>query len=538
MPTPLSVTLATGWAVGLLLVTSCARADDETWPYRIERGDTLIGIRNRLLRPDTDWRELQRANRIANPRRLVPGSTLQLPLAALREQALVAEVVHVRGSVTVQRAGAAPEPLIGGTSLAAGDQVQTGPQSSAALRFADGARILVRPDSALRIEHTVRLGTSPVLDTRLRLERGGADSRVPKQNAPRFEIRTPVANLGVRGTQFRVRADAVLTAVEVLEGRVAAAAHETRTVGAGYGTLASAQQVAPPVPLAAAPDLAALPSRVERLPLRLAWQAADAAGRFRAQVYDADEPERLALDGIFGAEGARWSEDLPDGRYQLRVRAVADNGLEGHDATSAFTLKARPEPPFQSLPQAGQRTADETVNFAWTRAPLAARYRLQLADTPAFAAPRLDRDDITDTRLSLALPIGTHHWRLASLRADGDQGPWSDGQSVTRVELPPPPDTQAQRVTPEGIELNWRAMPGTQYDVQVARDAAFTQALQSARVSQPQWLLRDPEPGRYFVRVRSIDADGFVGPYGATQLVDVPHSPWWWLLLLPAALLL
>jgi hypothetical protein len=537
MPKRLPFDVATCWALGLLLAAAPACATDESWPYRIERGDTLIGVRDRLLRPDADWRILQRANRIANPRRLIPGSTLKIPLSALREHPLVAEVLYASGTVTVQRAGAAPEPLIGGASLAAGDLVRTGPQSSAALRFADGARVLVRPDSTLRIERTVRLGDSPMVDTRMRLERGGADTRVPKENSPRFEIRTPVANLGVRGTEFRVRADEVRTAVEVLEGRVEASAREARTVDAGYGALASERRVTAPTPLAAAPDLAALPRRIERLPLRLDWKPAAAGIRFRAQVYRADEPDRLVLDGLFGADGARWSEDLPDGRYQLRARAVADNGLEGQDATALFTLKARPEPPFLTRPRAGERTPDETANFAWTRNPAAARYRLQLADAPDLDPPRLDRDDLTGNALGVAVPVGTHYWRLASIRADGDQGPWSDTQAFTRVELPPPPESQPPRVMAEGVELNWRAAASMQYDVQVAPDLTFTAGLQAVRVEQPQWLLRRPEPGRYFVRVRSIDGDGFVGPFGAPQVVDVPYSPLWWLLLLPVLLL-
>jgi hypothetical protein len=48
--------------------------------------------------------------------------------------------------------------------------------------------------------------------------------------------------------------------------------------------------------------------------------------------------------------------------------------------------------------------------------------------------------------------------------------------------------------------------------------------------------LPTPPPGTYHLRLRTLDADGFAGPYGATQQIDVPRSWGWWLI--PASLLL
>jgi hypothetical protein len=41
----------------------------------------------------------------------------------------------------------------------------------------------------------------------------------------------------------------------------------------------------------------------------------------------------------------------------------------------------------------------------------------------------------------------------------------------------------------------------------------------------------------YHLRVRTIDADGFEGPYGGAQQVEVPRRFNWWLLLLLVPLL-
>ncbi|OYV00853.1 MAG: hypothetical protein CFE45_07370 [Burkholderiales bacterium PBB5] len=523
--------------IGLGCMASGAVAAEEMFAHELERGDTLIGLRDRLLRPDADWRELQRLNRIANPRRLVPGRVLQIPMSMLREQPLDVEVLHTHGTVTLrQRAGTAAQPLVGGARLVVGDQVVTGPQSSAALRFADGSRVLMRPDSVLRIERSVRQGNNAVT-TQLRLEQGSVDSRVDKTQKPRFEIRTPVANLGVRGTEFRTRAGDALTTIEVLEGAVASPPATGLAINGGFGAQATARGVSPPVPLPASPDLRGLPARLERLPLQLRWQAAPGQ-RFRAQVVAADQPDQLLLDGLFDGGQAQWGDDLPDGQYQLLVRAVDASGIEGRDATAAFRLKARPEPPFSTGPRAGARLQQGEVGFSWARSGQAARDRFQLASDAEFTAPLVDRADIEGTELRASLPVGPHFWRLASLRADGDQGPWGDATAVTGVAVPPAIESLPPQTTGDGVLLAWRGQPDVRYQLQVAAEPTFTQILHDETLDQPQWLLRAPAPGLYHLRVRAINADGLVGPHGAAQQVEVPRPSRWWLLLLPLVVLL
>jgi hypothetical protein len=533
------------------LAAACAlrAAAAEMLDYRIEPGDTFIGVTARLLRPGTTWHQLQRANPHLQPLRLPPGGTLRIPARLLQETAELAEVMHAHGSVTLERSGAEPAPLSGGERLRRGDRVRTGAQSSTTLRFADGARVLLRPQSDLVIDKTVRFGPAGPVHTELGLGAGSVDSQVPPLAAPmrqpRFRIRTPVANLGVRGTEFRTSTDGQRTQLEVLQGTVAlrsgAATHRKavdRPVGAGFGATATTQASTSPEALLVAPDLARTPERIERLPISIGWDALPTAAQYRAQVFDAGSGEVLRLDGLFEQPPARWADDLPDGSYELRVRAVAAGGLEGRDARRPFTLKARPEPPLLTAPAADARLASPAIDFAWARNPQAARYRLQVADDSEFHAPLLDRDDLSATSTSLDLPIGTHWWRLASIRADGDQGPWGDAQRVTRVAQPPPPPPEPPESTSDGLRLRWGAGPaGTRYQVQVSRDAQFAAVLHDARVDSPSWLLPQPEPGRYFVRVRSIDAEGFEGPFGTPQQVEVPHSLWW-LLLLPLVLLL
>jgi hypothetical protein len=542
----------------------------DTIDIEVAPGDTLIGLQERLLKPGASWRQVQTINGVRVPRLLQPGTVLRIPVALLRQQEQLAEAVHSHGDVTVERAGTAPRKLVGGDTLKVGDAVRTGPQSSAALRFADGARVLVRPDSRLLIERSVSLGDKGAVDTQLRLDTGSADTQVPEPAAPtvankaqvrsRLSIRTPVANLGVRGTEFRTRAetgpDGSVTAVEVLAGRVAAAPGTTSgaalAVDAGFGTTATPSGVAAPVALLPAPSLAQLPAVVQRLPLAVAWPALAGATKYRAQVYADATPDQLLLDAVVADPSARFvaadagAADLPDGNYRLRVRGADAAGLEGRDATHRFTLKARPQPPFLNRPAADATTTQSSVVFAWTRNTEAARYRLQIAPTASFEQPVFDDAGLTAAEQTVQLPAGSYHWRVASVRANGDTGPWSDPQTLRR-DLPPPPPpaaapaapaSQAPQLQDGGMLLRWADTSGVSYRVQVSRDAGFGTLLVDERVAAAQWLLKQPEGGNFYVRVATINAAGVQGAYGDTQVVDVPKSgPGWWWLLLPALLL-
>ena len=547
------------WTVGLAFMGSALQAAPSPTPaaeptleHTVVQGDTLIGLSNRLLLPGTRWTVIQRLNRIRDPHRLQPGSQLRLPLALMREQATQAVVPWVNGQVSVQRRGSTTaEPLAAGAVLLAGDLVITDAQSSAAIAFDDGTQLLLRPSSRLLIERITRVQPAGPGRTELQLEAGSADTRVPvpPAGAPRhrMQMRTPVVNLGVRGTDFRAQASAGRAQLEVLTGQVVADGGASRSAGAvvesGFGIVATGGGVGRPHALLAPPDLAGAPALVERLPIRLPWAALPGAAAYRAQVFDADGAA-LRLDGLFTTPQAQWSDDLPDGRYELRVRAADEQGLEGRDARTAFRLKARPEPPFITGPRDGAQASSPSVRLQWTRSAGAARYALQVADSPGFETPRLDRSDLVQPETELELPLGTHHWRVASVRGDGDRGPWSDAQVVIRTPPPPPPPSppalSAPQTSGDGVLMAWphAAREGARYGVQIARDVAFQTLQVDETTAQPQWLLRNPEPGVYFVRVRSIDADGLQGPFGATQQIEVPRSRLWWLLLLPAALLI
>jgi hypothetical protein len=532
------------WSAAVLLgAASAACAQGGEWRYEVAEGDTLAGIAAQHLARPAQWRELQTLNAVPDPRHLKPGTRLRIPVAWLRRSTPLAEVVFVQGAPSLQRGtGGAPSELVVGSSLGERDTVRTDADSSVTLRFVDGSRVLVSPDSEVAIGRLRALGKAAIVDTRVRLGKGAADAQVvrERQRATRFEVTTPTVNLGARGTEFRARVDdaGARTHVEVLEGVVSSATRRGEVrVAAGYGSVVQAgQRPQAPRPLAVAPDLGGVPALIDRMPVRLAWQAAPQANGYRAQVVPGDASPGLLLDGVFQEPSARFA-NLPDGRYVLRVRVVDAQGLEGVAASAAFTVKARPEPPFTQLPQAGAKVRGPVATFVWAKPANAQRYRLQVAATPDFAAPLLDTGDITETTYRWPASPGAYRWRVATIAAGDDQGPFSDARAFDQAEVPASPQLQPPQRNDAGLVFGWPApAPGQTVQLQIASDAAFEHLVLDLTTDASQGVLPDPRPGVYFLRARTIDVDGFAGDYGTTQQVEVPRSLSW--LLLPLSLLL
>lgn len=550
--------LRTGAAVIALLLAPAGHAAparsstlpppaDSDWHYRIQSGDTLIALTAAYLQPGHHWRELQQLNRVANPLRLQPGSTLRMPLAWLAREAAVAEVIFVKGQVLLNREGGAEQALQTGMTLRSGDRLQSAAQASASLRFADGSRLLIPPESALSLEQLLVYGRSAIPAVQLRLMRGGADSQVRPNpgRLPLYEIRTPSANLGVRGTEFRVQvADEQHTRMAVLQGLVGASPamspgpdskpRSEQRVAAGQGLLAAQGEPLQTRALPAAPVLGTQPTLQERLPLRFAWPGAVGVTAWRVQVFARQDFDRLLLDSLSREPSAQWP-DLPDGDYTLRVRALDVSGLEGLASEHDFRLKARPEPPLLQAPAADARPYGERIELRWTLNTAARAYRLQLASDAEFKQMLQDLPALNGSSHTLSLPPGHYHWRIASLAAD--QGPFSDGQRFELRPLPPAPPPAEPQLDGDALQLRWSAQAGVaRYELQMADDEGFTQQLQTWQSDKPAVSLPRPGHGRHFLRVRGLDADGQPGPWGQAQLIEVPWPRWPWLL--PLLLLL
>ena len=120
----------------------------------------------------------------------------------------VGRVKVTRGDVRIERAGQTlPAPV--GMKLQENDVVVTGRDSSAGVTFNDDSLLSVGPDSALAIDRFVFDTTTHAgrFDTSLRQGTLAAVSgKIAKQSPDAMKVRTPSTILGVRGTEFVVRA--------------------------------------------------------------------------------------------------------------------------------------------------------------------------------------------------------------------------------------------------------------------------------------------------------------------------------------------
>ncbi|WP_232417763.1 FecR domain-containing protein [Methyloversatilis thermotolerans] len=517
----------------LLFASSELKAAD--FSYEVKPGDNPWNLTQRYLKDLSYWPRIQRYNQIREPRRLKPGSVLKIPEQWLRLQTREVRIDSLRGDVLIEAAGGR-RAAVAGEKLDAGVRLVTGEGGSVALAFADGSRVQLRGGSEMSVLQSGDLAAGAGSWVRLHLLRGSLESLVAPRGGPmgRFEIETPAAVAAVRGTHFRVHADDAITRNEVLEGRVDFGNDAGRQlVAAGRASAAGpGRPAAPPVELLAPPRAAAL--KADRVPLNLPFAPLAEAASYRIQIAQ-DAGFDTVLSDLRSTRPAVVAKDLPDGDYRVRARGVDAAGFEGRDGEWALTVDARPEPPVMAEPAPDARVSDERPQFRWSRARPDERWRLQIADNPAFDSPRVDRPALTDPafRPDEALAPGTWYWRVASGNPDEGVGPFSDAQTFRRPQ--PGPALEAPEAGAEGLSLRWRsAGEGMRYQIQIARSADFAQPEIDAYTDEPAYLLRDAAPGTIHLRVRSFASDGFAGDWAPTQAITVPEPPptfrLWWLL--------
>ncbi len=508
-----------------------AATDEPVYVHIAVQGDTLIGLGRRFLTEPRRWPEVQRANDIRNPNRIPVGSEVRIPLRLMRTEAASGSVLHVVGEV--RSGGAAVQP---GQPIGEGNELSTAADSHATVRLVDGTVLRLRPSSQLSLRESRRIKDAGATQSGARLEKGRVEVEAAPASAgkPGFRIETPQGVLGVRGTEFRVAIDEAerVTRGEVLEGVVAFEGASRGTaaapVGAGFGSvIGGTGQVATPVKLLDKPDTAPLPTLQERILMRFPLAPLPGATAYRGQISRDRSFDQVVADLTSPTPELRFAE-LPDGDYILRVRGIGQLGLEGQNADLAFKLKARPEPPLPSAPAPKAVIFGGKVEFAWTANAQAATYRLQIDGanlaTP-FKGPAPLVRELKDLRETVAvvegLNPGAYLWRLQSVRADGDQGPWGDARAFEIRPLPPKP--APPKVSDRGVSFAWDALPGQTFEFQVARDAEFKNLVLERQLTEPKFEFTPQGTGRFYVRLRARDPDGFIGPYSSAQSFEMPN---------------
>lgn len=125
-----------------------------------------------------------------------------LPAVAQDSTALL---VASRGEVFAEHADDR-RSLTQGDAVEEEERIITGDKSFAVLQFIDGAKVTIRPNSVLDIKEYVYNGGDENAAT-LSLVQGGLrviTGAMAKAEPQSFKVETPVALMGVRGTEFSI----------------------------------------------------------------------------------------------------------------------------------------------------------------------------------------------------------------------------------------------------------------------------------------------------------------------------------------------
>ena len=179
------------------------------------------------------------------------------PLAFAQDAAPAGEVALVTGVVSV--AGEPPVVLKAGDKIREGQTINVGANSYASLKFADGGRVLLRPGTEFTVESYKYEAPPPVAvapgagatpasaagTAFFRLVRGGfraISGLIGKGDQQAYKVTTPVATIGIRGTDYEV---------ELCAGDCPAQAQAQSTGTMVAAGTQLAQTDAPPEPAAA-----------------------------------------------------------------------------------------------------------------------------------------------------------------------------------------------------------------------------------------------------------------------------------------------
>jgi hypothetical protein len=508
---------------------NAAAGGGEYLAYTVRAGDTLYGVAQRLLDDRRQWRALQARNGVRNPRRLQPGSKLQVPIAWLRRENLYAIVVAAEGEVRARARGA--EINLGpGVQLPAETRITTGAPGAITLRLVDGSTIEVQAATEVELRRLQRVIEASTHDDQINVSRGRiAVSAPPRTGAgARFEVITPRAVTGVRGTTFRIGSSDDASLVEVLGGGVASRGRQegnpAASIDGGQGAVFDGSSAAVPrvVKLLPAPGLATPPT-LSATPGSLPIDPVEGAQGYRAQLALDSRFERVIDESASSAPVYR-TPDLADGSYWIRVRAVDGNGLEGFDAVAPVVVSARPRPPFPAAAPGYGNGPATSVRFDWTAAEGAAAYRFVVARDAAMTDVLHDRRPVAATSVAVDLPLADadYFWRVASIDAGGKAGPW--GAIVKLERRPQPARLDAPALDDSQLVLRWAGVEGQRYRVQFARDAAFADDVRELAVAEPSLSIARPGPGSHYLRVRAVDAAGNAGPWSDSQRIDIPFD--------------
>jgi hypothetical protein len=488
-------------------------------------GDTLSQLSQKYTGTMNHWRTIGKLNNIDNDRQIPIGTVITIPTDLLPEEVQSATVSALAGEVIEKRKNGVEVALKVGSVLSEGSQILTGKNGFVSFILSDQSQVSIPSNSQVSLAklRIVKYIDSPRIE--IKLLNGKVESKVipMTQNKGRFQVTSPLAVAGVRGTHFRVGTSGDSIANEVLTGEVGVGKLDkpnSLILPAGQGNLVSATGVGNAIQLLPAPSLSE-DFYVQGKPnAQFAINSVRDATAYHGQISLDEKAQNVILETTsptVNTVSTMKFDRLTDGDYYLRLTAIDKHGLEGMPSVFPFTIKANPAAPFAVQPKSKAR--GETVEFVWTESTTVQSYRLQVSDRADFKNLLVDQRDLKGSQfVSDQLTLGKYYWRIASVeekKGRKNQGPFTDAYAFT--VLPAQTMNAANDDDESVIAFTWPSEAGQVFLVQVAKDAQFKQLFLERETKQASLNVPRPDEGTYYIRVRPTDPDGFVGPFSAAQ---------------------
>jgi len=507
--------------LGAMLLSLCAASYAEEsasavdYALRIQKGDNLSKLAQEVVDEKVGWSKVAAYNKLSDAHMLRPGDTLNIPVAWLKNYPVAARIETLSGDVRLNG-----HPAKVGDAVSENDVLETAVGSGLRLRLPDGSTVNMLEESNVEAKEIVKKGRGNFFHTVFKLVSGRIDAiknAFPAERSPLL-IQGMHGTIGVRGTHFRMAQVGDDTLAEIEHGRVAfEGGKQSVSLSGGEGSVADGVQVPAVIPLLEAPTPLNVPENFDNILVRVDLQKLAGAQAYRGEVAHEEDFANILVQKTYSGEQIRIP-GLADGTYWLRLRAIDTHGLQGLESRTKFVLKAHPVAPLLTESNDIKLMHGVTPPFAWLAVDEAQSYRFQISRDAEFKDVALKQDDIKEPRFSFGpgqhLQIGEFYWRVASVSQSG-QGPWSEVRKLS--VLPPHAPKPAPAFSKDRLVLSWQARPGQTFEYQLSGSKDFSAVKQTNKLATAKLDIAMPAAGQYFMRMRAVDADGYVGPWMPLQ---------------------
>ncbi|MBP8997092.1 MAG: hypothetical protein KBG10_02265 [Anaerolineaceae bacterium] len=257
----------------------------------------------------------------------------------------------------------------------------------------------------------------------------------------------------------------------------------------------------------------------------LSWDSSDGAVTYEYCLDTTSEEDCSSWVDNGAATSVDQIDLTTDTSYYWQVRAVNPNGVTyANDGQSwSFVING-------ITPRMDDELTTSLVTFNWSNIPGATKYKIQLSTKADFSTQLLyvSTPSSDYAYLTPLTPATTYYWRVRPVFGTL-KGSWSETYRFTSMDplTAPALDTPGHKevMTSNDVTFTWLPVTNAaKYQIQVARDLAFTSVVTKLKTDQSTQIITLPN-GKYFWRVRAIDASGGKGPWSGVRIVKVSALP-------------